>query len=89
MLNYQRLAACLLIALASNSLARGPLYKCQDREGRVTLRDERCRDGERVVSSVRPGEITRKFTIVTPPPALPAQKPASQPTTGAKPPAKP
>ena len=84
MLNYRRFAASLLIALAPVSLARGPLYKCQDREGRVTLRDERCRDGERALVSVRPGEVTRKFTVIAPPPA-----PATAPAQSGKGPATP
>jgi hypothetical protein len=99
MLNFQRFAACLLIAIAPISLARGPLNKCLDREGRATLRDEPCRHGERVVTSVHPGEVTRKFTIVAPAPPVPqpaaqpapqrAPKPAFQPAVGAIPPATP
>ncbi len=76
MLNYRRFAAFLLIALSLVSLARGTLYKCQDREGRVTLRDERCRDGERTVVSVRPGDVTRNFTVIAPPVSPPAPAPA-------------
>jgi hypothetical protein len=67
MATARNFASFLLIFLSAPGYARGPVYRCVDPEGRVTLRDERCHARERVTDSVRAGEVPKDFSLASPP----------------------